>query len=275
MKNSIKILFSILFISALSLFLYSCLKEDAQKQKNTEVKAKFTPELLKSTLIAKGYTLSASGRSVGEGCYAPPQDPKQDCFNINVSYVTAVPAYGGNPACDSVHISYELRACLNPDGTISTSISAFNALPLNGCTALTDYWLSLNDNNLEIALNRFFYRASLDAEILILTDLAQSFQSFQSFFCPNYSIQSTYSEDLCFRYCVKFIKKPFKFTVKKVLCGRKCCLRKRSFCLNPDGTVEYTVPEFTEIGDDCGKNPIISECDGKLIGECSRTCGPK
>jgi hypothetical protein len=263
MKNSIKILFTTAIILALSLFVYSCIKDTNVKTQETQEKV--TIEQLRTYLIAKGYQMIASDRS--GGC-EPKQDPNGDCITLHESKKVSVPAYGGNPACDNVQISYDLLLCLDPNGQFSSSISNFNALPL-GCDALNNHWATLNNQNLEIALDRFFYKASLDAEVALFSELAQQF----NLNCPNYRIQSTFSTDLCFQYCVKF--KPLSVT--KNLCGRRCCIRTRAFCLNADGTVDFSAPEFSEAGDTCGDDPIplSKECNGKKFGGCMRTCGAK
>ncbi len=264
MKHSIKILFSTAIILGLSLFVYSCIKGN-----DSEARKAPSMELIKERMIAKGYQVIASDRSLPFSCTPPPPPPGSDCITFHNTDVISVPAVGGNPACDIVTIEYDVSWCISPDGTVTSSLINFRAIPSQSCSALWDYWANLDGFALDQALNSFMYRASLVAETRALDEFLKT----NNLFCPEYHAQSSFVTDLCFQYCLTVNVPNTVPSISKISCGQKCCIRQREACLNADGTIEFSSPKFIETGSTCKANPILEGCSGKVTGICEHACG--
>lgn len=141
----------------------------------------------------------------------------------------------------------------------------------NFCSNYNQYLLTLNDYDLEQALDSFNYAASLIYEQRLIEAIGAPL-------CGSGTLlTSTFYNSLCYQWCVTVRSKPEDkyplMEVSRVLCGDKCCKRSRNACVDTNGEVQFTNPTFQTIGNNPCQGYPLENCEGRLIGSCEHDCG--
>lgn len=277
MKHFINFLIFGILISA-TLFVFSCNKDNHTDQSynfksNTNPildnnegvklsKEEINEFLLKKGINAQFYDDNNVSPVLDRSC--PPKDLVGPCFTIHVIDTIAVPANGPSPGCSQTQVQFDVSIC----SFSMVHIYNFQAFPL-GCSPLWVYWSSLSSGDLSYAEEVFFYDASLIAEQKFMETVVDAF----GITCPQRVMESIFTRDLCYQFCLK-TKNVYPFyTFERSHCGRKCCHRTRLFCRNVSGVLLISGPTFEATGDECKFNPTNS-CS-ELSTDCEHTCGPK
>lgn len=263
-----KLIIFLITIFSFAIF-HQCTKSTIQNNEisSKEINNEFDYNNFINSLKEKGIFLSHEKKInlrselTGDGCY----NPGLGCVRDTITDTISVPGF-----CDNVFVSVEVWFCVGQPRLIFTN---FSALPMGGCDSLWNSWLSLSDDDLDRELDQFDYAASLIVEEIIMKEFCLAL----GIICPYSAVEAHYYKNMCYQWCVKIISRPGEpilGNIGQVSCGRKCCLRTRTYCYEGNGIFTISNPVFTEIGtSNCGSQPISGNCDGDLIGRCDRTCG--
>jgi hypothetical protein len=202
-------------------------------------------------------------------CY---QNDPDSCDYIGKIYDTV---YVPN-VCNSVAVSYNLYWC---EDALTLNFTDFTSYPLSpDCNDLWNYWLDLynqgKQTEMTLSMDSLEYAASKVAE----ENIAYAFALYYGVYCPNEVINSNFSSQICYQYCIEYLGKQYwpPFDIFKVYCGSKCCKRTREFCILPGGGTYSSNEDYEYISGECDPNgPNFGECNSNwLYGECERECGP-
>ncbi len=290
MKKILNLALGMAFLCAI---IYACQREGEQHKlssTSTEHQNKILENLEKNLTESRISFRTKTSEEVKEseelGCRSG-SGSSGVCLELQIKDTISLPAHGDRPACNSVQVTYGVRICRDfYTDAVEVTYSDFDAVEL-GCSDLTDYWFSLNNEELTVEEESFTYDASMIVESNFSFAVLKNSQTI----CPFQAIENNFYTPLCYQLCVNihdkkavtFIDREEKNTFrgddpaifrlfKRVPCGRRCCLRKRNVCIDGDGNIAFSDVTFQELGGSCGSSPIKPECTGTLVGKCEHSC---
>jgi hypothetical protein len=181
--------------------------------------------------------------------------------------------YNDTLYCDSliVKFSYDIYIC---DDSVMI-FDNFSVIAFWGCDNL-DYLLAYLQNigdydEIVRIIDMIEFQASLIFEQEYIKGKLQAL----GWQCPKSFIESHFYRLTCYQTCLEFNTKSGKQVIgniEKYPCGRKCCKRIRTHCMEGNIVVSSD-PEYEQVGSGvCDLQPNVG-CLGILIGECERICG--
>lgn len=271
MKKNIFI--SILALIVLSFVMVQCVKDSVYDKKENNID-QIESNNLNVLLQSNGLNLYNNNSEVASplsgSCFDPPPNcnPTPIDDTITISFY-----YNGELICEN--LLFRVRCTVWACGGYDYVFDNFVVDPLSlSCAKLNDLLVNSSDDETARILDALDYQVSLAYEYRFISIIAIT----NNYICPNSAAEVHFYKNLCYQWCANIDKKarpgePVLISMGKIVCGDKCCKRKRSYCVK-DGVVQVSDPVFEEVGNGiCGTTPITGCVNGRLYGDCERTCG--